>query len=329
LIGFGDCFVLARVSLFSLEIKVEGFCSRDSSGRKAYTKGRVIKWNVEVASFSFDLLLTSLSNEFQWSSSQSPRLWFFDKRMCEDVRLENDFQMHDLFEMYKDEMHCEVIVGVFDNCLREADEFAALEPLCVIPAELFADDNHDKEPNSKDNHSALPTNSPPGDAEYPLEPELEPDREPDMFDNDEEYVGVDDEGLYMSVTSAQAANNHSTSANVDDSVDDADDFDRVADAEGGVSLDAEVNDADPHEVHVIHDPENPKIEKGERFPNIVAFRKAVRHHAVVTGFEFDKVITDKTRFIAKCKAQGCPWCIHASRIFDGKTIEVKLQLLSF
>jgi hypothetical protein len=55
----------------------------------------------------------------------------------------------------------------------------------------------------------------------------------------------------------------------------------------------------------------------------------VRHHAVVTGFEFDKVITDKTRFIAKCKAQGCPWRIHASRIFDGKTIEVKLQFLSF
>ena len=86
----------------------------------------------------------------------------------------------------------------------------------------------------------------------------------------------------MPVPSAQAANNavpannHTTSANVDDYVDDAADFDGVADAEGGVPLEAEVNDADPQEVHVIHDPENPKIEKGERFPDIVAFRKAVR-----------------------------------------------------
>jgi hypothetical protein len=35
-------------------MKVEGFYIRDSTGRKAYTKGRVIKWDVEVGSFSFD-----------------------------------------------------------------------------------------------------------------------------------------------------------------------------------------------------------------------------------------------------------------------------------
>jgi hypothetical protein len=70
-----------------------------------------------------------------------------------------------------------------------------------------------------------------------------------MFDNDEEYVGVDDEGLYMPVPSAQAANNvepsnnHAPIANADDSVDDADQFDDSA-AEGGVPLEVEVNDAD-------------------------------------------------------------------------------------
>ena len=32
----------------------------------------------------------------------------------------------------------------------------------------------------------------------------------------------------------------------------------VAAAEGGVPLEAEINDADPQEVHVIHDPENSK-----------------------------------------------------------------------
>ena len=138
--------------MFSLELKVEGFCTRDSTGRKAYTKGRVIKWDVEVGSFSFDLLLTSLRNEFQWSSSQSPRVWFFDKRISEDVRLENDFQMHGLFEMYKDQMHCEVIVGVFDICLREADEFAALEPICVIPPDLPTGNGDSISPD--DNHSA-------------------------------------------------------------------------------------------------------------------------------------------------------------------------------
>ena len=101
-LDLGLILFIARVSLFSLVMKVEGFCTRNSTGRKSYTKGRLIKWDVEVASFSFDLLLTSLRNEFQWSSSQSPSVWFFDKRLCEDVRIENEFQMHDLFKMYKD-----------------------------------------------------------------------------------------------------------------------------------------------------------------------------------------------------------------------------------
>jgi len=34
------------------------------------------------------------------------------------------------------------------------------------------------------------------------------------------------------------------------------------------------------------------------------------------------VKTDTTRFIAKCAAPGCPWRIHASTIFDKKTIQV-------
>ena len=64
---FANCLFAARVRLFSLEIKVEGFCTTDSNGRKAYTKGSVIKWDVEVGSFTFELLMQSLTNQFKWS----------------------------------------------------------------------------------------------------------------------------------------------------------------------------------------------------------------------------------------------------------------------
>lgn len=78
------------------------------------------------------------------------------------------------------------------------------------------------------------------------------------------------------------------------------------------------------EVHVLHDPLNPKIQKGELFPDIISFRKAIRHYAVVKGFELAPgVRTDKTRFIARCAASGCPWRIHASTIFDKKTVQIK------
>ena len=39
--------------------------------------------------------------------------------------------------------------------------------------------------------------------------------------------------------------------------------------------------------------------------------------------EFANLKTGPTRFIARCKAEGCPWRIHALRIYDGKTIEVQ------
>ena len=86
--------------------------------------------------------------------------------------------------------------------------------------------------------------------------------------------------------------------------------------------DDEVDDADPLEVHVLHDAENPNIVRGALFPDIIAFRKAIKNHAVKTGFEFARVKTDKTRFITHCAAKGCPWRIHASTIFDKKTIKV-------
>lgn len=57
----------SRVRLFLLEIKVQGFFSSDSNGRKSCMKGRVINWDVEIGLFSFDLLMQSLSNELRWS----------------------------------------------------------------------------------------------------------------------------------------------------------------------------------------------------------------------------------------------------------------------
>jgi hypothetical protein len=83
-----------------------------------------------------------------------------------------------------------------------------------------------------------------------------------------------------------------------------------------------VDDADPLEVHVLHDPDNPNIVLGALFPDIIVFRKAITHHAVKTGFELAGRKTDKTRFLARCAARGCPWRIHASTIYDKKTIKI-------
>ena len=140
----------------------------------------------------------------------------------------------------------------------EVDEFAIIEPICLSSP----DDNQDEVPNSHENPIQVPVEQPTANvspsinhtAEPDAEAELEPEREPDIFDNEEEYVGVDDEEIYMPVPqppdehtqTAQAANTSPPEPCAN------------AAAEKGVPLEAEINDADPQEVHVIHDPENSK-----------------------------------------------------------------------
>ena len=128
--------------MFAVEVKVEGFMLKDASGRKSYTKGRVFKWDVEYGSLTLDLLLKHLATELNLCTDQLPTIWFYDKRLNEDTRLADEIQMIDLFEMYKEEMTCQVVVGVFDRSTCQDHEFDELEPLCVIPPDDAPADAH-------------------------------------------------------------------------------------------------------------------------------------------------------------------------------------------
>ena len=102
----GMKLLLLRGGMFALEVKVEAFASKDSTDRKSYTKGQVCKWDVEYGSLTLDLMLKHLSTEMNLCTNQTPTVWFFDKRLNEDVRLVDEIQMVDLFEMHKEEMTC-------------------------------------------------------------------------------------------------------------------------------------------------------------------------------------------------------------------------------
>lgn len=163
-----------------------------------------------------------------------------------------------------------------------------------------------------------------------------------------EYVGVDDEYMYgvvpiaqpEPVDNAQPENTQAsqTTENViaqPDLVDNAHPGNTQATqttenaptaAGGAMPAEVEVSDYDPQVIHVLHNPENPYVRKGALFPDIIAFRKAIRHHAIKKDFKFHRVQTDKTRFRAECAHEGCPWRIHASVLQDNKTVEVIVSL---
>ena len=206
--------------------------------------------------------------------------------------------MIDLFEMYKEEMCCLVVVQVFDreSCLQSV--FDGLEPLCTILPEPAA---VEPQMQAEIEEGTATTNMPKeltsaSHEEAQEADEIEPDREPDLFDNDEQYVGVDDEGMYGTLPAATQFDN----ANYDSNSEPNPEI---------VHVEAEVDDDDPLEVHVLHDPENPKIVKGERFPDIVAFRKAIRHSGLklILVSRFTHLCWVEHQEGQRCKGQEVVW----------------------
>jgi len=318
------CGSVGRTELFALEIKVQGFVTTDPNGRKTYTKEKVMRWEMEIGSFTLNLLMSSLLEEVKWGSNQSAIVWFYDKRIGEGVRLDNEIQMIDMFEMYKSEMSCAIVAGIFDKVVVDSQierELDDLTPLCVIPplydAPLDVPTSSHVHP-SFDVHTSSQLDPP---LDVPTaQPHPADASDPDPFDNEEEYVGFDDEHIYMPTAPAPPPTqdgpvqpSHPTQPADNDNP-----------TPPPANPEAEVNDADLEELHVIHDPGHPNIIKGALFPDIISFRKAVRHYAIVRGFAFADLKTDPTRFIAKCASEGCPWRIHASRVQGQSAIQVIL-----
>ncbi|CAH1453381.1 unnamed protein product [Lactuca virosa] len=66
-----------------------------------------------------------------------------------------------------------------------------------------------------------------------------------------------------------------------------------------------------------------RMEVGSKFENVVDFRRALNHFAVINEFNYYIQKSDPTRFTARCENLECEWRIHASITQDEVTFEVK------
>ncbi|XP_003568114.1 uncharacterized protein LOC100835098 [Brachypodium distachyon] len=65
---------------------------------------------------------------------------------------------------------------------------------------------------------------------------------------------------------------------------------------------------------------------GQEFPDVMSCRRAIRDTAIACHFEIQTVKSDKTRFTAKCAAEGCPWRIHAAKLPGVPTFSIRTIL---
>lgn len=62
---------------------------------------------------------------------------------------------------------------------------------------------------------------------------------------------------------------------------------------------------------------------GQRFNSVNEFRELLRKYAIAHQFAFKYKKNDSHRVTVKCKAEGCPWRIHASRLSTTQLICIK------
>ncbi|KAL1534464.1 hypothetical protein AAHA92_30639 [Salvia divinorum] len=62
---------------------------------------------------------------------------------------------------------------------------------------------------------------------------------------------------------------------------------------------------------------------GQEFPDVKAFRSAIKEAAIAQHFELRIVKSDLIRYIAKCAAEGCPWRIRAVKLPNAPTFTIR------
>lgn len=89
-------------------------------------------------------------------------------------------------------------------------------------------------------------------------------------------------------------------------------------AEAAIAVDDDI----PGESGNVFDQDNPTMSVGDVFPDMKAFRLAVRKYAINEQFDIHTIKSDKTRFRGRCKDVCCPWTINAHSTRKGETIRV-------
>ncbi|KAK2983081.1 hypothetical protein RJ640_006468 [Escallonia rubra] len=68
---------------------------------------------------------------------------------------------------------------------------------------------------------------------------------------------------------------------------------------------------------------NYELHVGQEFADVTSCRRALRDTAIALHFEIQTIKSDKTRFTAKCAAEGCPWRIHAAKLPGVPTFTIR------
>ena len=148
-----------------------------------------------------------------------------------------------------------------------------------------------------------------------------------------EYVGVDEEGLYIDIAPTSHAN-VDTSEKKDEDYDPGSNSESESDSES--DMDAEVDEIikdtlPSHIFEVAYNKDDPPIEVGSIYPNMFEFKLALATHAIKNEFDYNIEKSEPGKYRAYCTGyvDGCKWRIHVSRTMKNQSTVQVISLFIF
>lgn len=245
---------------------------------------------------NFKDLSEELDQEIKHGLNQKLLITFWDKVSHSFAEINHDTSLLTAIDMYWDERRLPVMISVV---CKVDNNTSTCVPQLTSPLNPT-----DKSQQQQTTDNACDF----ANSEHESSSSEEPPILDDWVDAEVEYVGVDDECEYKELLTDS---DESNSNDVHDSDESFQDDLAVDDKVGCETI-----------VHVT-DFENPKIEVGVTFEDGESFKKAIRQYAVKGEYEIAAPYSEATRYRGYCKAKRCKWRIHASRLQDGITWQIK------
>jgi len=171
------------------------------------------------------------------------------------------------------------------------------------------------EPSSSMHETSHPTN-----VDASSDDDTTPDDDPYLTnpEPENEFVGVDEEGLYLTNAPKIGASHEGMTSKSDSEFDSDEDYEEEDGLVG--------KDPIPPSI-VAYDKEDPLMDVGSTYMNMSEFKLALSYYAIKHEFEFNIEKSDPGRYRVYCSRKvqdGCRWRLHASTMDDKVSIKVAL-----
>ncbi|EEE58587.1 hypothetical protein OsJ_09914 [Oryza sativa Japonica Group] len=268
-------------------------------GPKQYLQGKTLPTqNIDMHKYDLLQVVNFIAEHYTWGSKQYVSLW----RSLDDgfVEIKSDEHLREWFQLNIDKgvVCIDAKINDFNGPLQFSPTKCRFHPsvrsrACI--SEIATNEGAKKK--SARNERATNEGAKKKRAKNSIK----------KGSNDEDAVGIDDEGIYSDNESLVAHSDSSYDSDLAESSD-SDCSDPEFDP------DQEIVDKDDDVPVFAYDVQDPCIDVGVVFPDVDQCKLAVTHHAILNDHAFETVKNDKKRFRAICKRaeEGCKWCFFAS-----------------